>query len=62
MINKCPSKTCTISFGQKQTNAAGIYQDGKYGEGRRVFTEGKTMRCTVCGHEEKNSSFVGKKK
>lgn len=32
---------------------AATFQDEKYRSHKRVFTEGKTPRCTVCGRETK---------
>lgn len=40
--------------GNKEGNAAARFQDARYGNGRRVATEGKgKFTCTVCGKEHK---------
>jgi hypothetical protein len=28
-----------------------VYQNNKYGEGVRVFTQGKKSRCTICAEQ-----------
>lgn len=50
---------CNKCSGKDNASPAGKFQDATYGVGRRVFTEGKSSYCTVCGERGEGTSSKG---